>query len=198
MPAADPAHGIPEVPVLVLLLVRVHGAEIESSLRADGDSLSIDAVRNGDSQALGSVLLVGIVQGLGVQEIERRLVQQSRAESVGAGDTDVMKIDVAVAGDKGLDIAGRDDLAITVLEVMTEKIVLTGVEKVDPGHVAVIARWQRTEAHDVPGRGARNEAVEHGFRRRADAARINNISRDAGRPARRGEGLSRQPVRRVP
>ncbi len=198
MSAADPAHGVAEMPVLILLLVRVHGAEIEASLCADGNSLSVDAVRNGDSQALRSVLLVGIVQGLGVQEIERRLIQQGRAERVGAGDTDVMNIDATMAGDKGLDIAGRDDLAITVLEIMTEKVVLTGVEKIDPGHVAEIARGQRTEAHDVAGGGARNEAVEDGFRRRTDAARINDISGHARRAARSGERLSRQPVGRVP
>src|SRR5712691_5756178 len=49
MPAPDPAHGIPKVPVLVFLLVRVHGAEIKVSLYANRDSFAIDTIGNGDT-----------------------------------------------------------------------------------------------------------------------------------------------------
>src|SRR5437762_6453031 len=41
VPAADPAHGVAEMPVLVLLLVRIHGAQVEAPLRADADSLPV-------------------------------------------------------------------------------------------------------------------------------------------------------------
>src|SRR5947199_343687 len=102
--APDPAHGIAKVPVLILLLVRIHRAEIEASLGADRNAFSIDAVGNGDPETLRRVLLVGIVQGGGMQEIECRLVQQARTESISAGDTGIVKIDAAMAGDEWLDV----------------------------------------------------------------------------------------------
>src|SRR6266851_4837975 len=147
VPATDPAHGIPKMPVLILLLVRIYSCKVEASLRADRNSLSIDAIGDGDSQAFGSVLLIGIIERRGMQEIECRLIQQARAERICTSCAEIVNVDAPVAADKRLDVACSDDLPVTILIIVAENRVLAGVEKVTPEHVAVVARWLRIEAH---------------------------------------------------
>src|SRR5437762_11341048 len=103
-----------------------------------------------------------------------------------------------MAGDERLDVPRRDHLAITILVIVPKNIMFSGMEKIDSGHVTVVTRWQRAEAHIAPGRRAGNEPVHHRFGRRADAAWIDDVARHTRRAAGGSEGLPGQPVRGVP